>query len=142
MDLTSITTSDLKKISSLIEKREKLESQIVEINNQLASYGGAPAAPAKRGRKPGSATKSVAKKGAKRGPKKGSKRLSSGGRRGKLKESILAIIKSAGSEGVAVKDVAASLGAKSQNIHSWFQLTGKKEPNIKKVGTGRWAWVG
>ena len=31
----------------------------------------------------------------------------------------------AGDEGVAVKDLAAALGVKSQNIHVWFSSTGR-----------------
>lgn len=137
MDLTTITASDLKKISSLIEKKAKLTEQIEAIDSELASFGGgAPAAPAKRrGRKPGT---KVAKKGA----RKGAKRASGGGRRGGVRDAIISILKDAGSEGAAVRDIAAKLGKKPANVHAWFQATGKKTPELKKVGTGKWAWVG
>lgn len=138
MDLTSITASDLKKITSLIEKKAKLTEQIDAIDKELASFSGGSSATAKprRGRRPGTTVKKAAT--AKRGPKKGATR----GRRGGKKDAILAILQEAGAEGAAVKDIAKQLKSKPQNIHSWFQITGKKISEIKKVGTGKWAWVG
>ncbi len=137
MDLTSITAADLKKITSLIEKKAKLTDQIDAIDKELASFGGGASTTktSRRGRRPGSASQKVA--GAKRGPKKGSNR----GRRGGRKDAIIAILQEAGSQGAAVKDIAKQLKVKPQNIHSWFQITGKKTPEIKKVGTGKWAWT-
>lgn len=141
MDLTSLTASDLRKISSLIEKKSKLSEQIAEIDKELASFGGsaapaAAAAPAKktRGRKPGSTVKKAGRPS--------TRKVAGGGRRGAVKDAILSILQSTGSEGVSVKDIAARLGQKPANIHAWFQATGKKTPEIKKVGKGTYAWVG
>ncbi len=133
MDLTSLTASDLKKITSLIEKKSKLAEQIAEIDRELASFGsGAAPAPVgrPRGRKPGSTVKKAARK-VTRG----------GGRRGAVRDAIVGILKAAGPEGAAVRDIADQLGQKSTNVHAWFQATGKKTPEIKKVGKGTYAWV-
>jgi septal ring factor EnvC (AmiA/AmiB activator) len=60
------------------------------------------------------------------------------GRRGKLKASILGILETAGPEGIAVKDIAAKLKAKPQNIHVWFSSTGKNVPGLIRVSEGRY----
>jgi hypothetical protein len=54
----------------------------------------------------------------------------------------LAALQKAGDEGVAVKDLAAALGVKSQNIHVWFSSTGRKVKGVTKVGAGRWKYNG
>jgi len=60
------------------------------------------------------------------------------GKRGALKELILAELKTAGSKGVSVKDLSAKLGVKNQNVHVWFSTTGKTVSGLKKSGPGRW----
>ena len=62
--------------------------------------------------------------------------------RGELKERITSELKSVGKEGVRVKDLAARLGVSYANITSFFQSTGKKIKEIKKVGRGQFAWMG
>jgi hypothetical protein len=59
-------------------------------------------------------------------------------RRGELKDRILSALSAAGSAGVRVKDLASTLGAKVANIHSWFQTSSKRIPQIKKVGEARY----
>jgi hypothetical protein len=61
MNLTHITSQDLKRIAQLLESKEALQAQLAGIDRQLAAFeGGVPAAPAavvkaKPGRKPGPA---------------------------------------------------------------------------------------
>jgi hypothetical protein len=147
MDLTSLTSSDLKKITSLIEKKAKLVEQISEIDKELGSFGGASSAPAsvstmkKRGRKPGSTNKTSSVSSAPKSAKKAGRKGGSG-RRGAVRDAILAILHSAGPDGAAVRDIASQLDQKPANIHAWFQATGKKTPEIRKVGKGAYAWVG
>jgi hypothetical protein len=62
--------------------------------------------------------------------------------RGALKLLILRALTAAGSAGVRVKDLAATLGVKSVNIHSWFQTSGKKIGEIKKIGEARYRLEG
>ena len=56
---------------------------------------------------------------------------------GALKAQVLSALTAAGSAGVRVRDLAATLGTKAANIHSWFQAAVKKLP-IKKIGEARY----
>lgn len=62
--------------------------------------------------------------------------------RGALKVQILRALTAAGSSGVKVKDLAATLGVKAANIHSWFQTSGKRVTAIKKIGEARYRLEG
>jgi hypothetical protein len=70
--------------------------------------------------------------------------LTSTGRsaRGALKVQILRALTAAGASGVKVKDLAATLGVKAANIHSWFQTSGKRVTAIKKIGEARYRLEG
>ena len=63
-------------------------------------------------------------------PKAG--RRGKGTKRGALSAKILDYLKTAGSGGVKIADVAAGLGAKYKNIYIWFATTGKKH-GIKRI---------
>ncbi len=56
-----------------------------------------------------------------------------------LKEQILGQLRAAGAAGATVQDIAKPLGVKAQNVHVWFATTGKKNPDIQKVGESRYA---
>ncbi len=58
-------------------------------------------------------------------------------KRGALKAQVLRALTAAGSAGVRVRDLAATLGTKAANIHSWFQAAVKRLP-IKKIGEARY----
>jgi len=58
--------------------------------------------------------------------------------RGQLKEQILNELKSAGAEGITIKDLAAKLNANYKNVYIWFVTTGKKIAGIKKVGPAQY----
>lgn len=77
---------------------------------------------------------SVAKPGAAKGAKRG--------KHGAVKEAIIELVKKAGSEGITVKEIAAKLGTKYNRVFTWFYNTGKKIKDIKKVGPGKYRWVG
>jgi len=62
--------------------------------------------------------------------------------RGELKSKILSALAAAGSAGVRVRDIASTLGSKAANIHSWFQSSLKRIPQIKKVGQARYRLEG
>ena len=57
------------------------------------------------------------------------------------KEGIIELLKSAGKDGISVKDVALKLGVKSQRVFVWFSGTGKKVKQIKKTAPAKYAWV-
>ena len=62
--------------------------------------------------------------------------------RGALKVQILRALTAAGSSGVKVKELAATLDVKAANIHSWFQTSGKRVTAIKKIGEARYRLEG
>jgi hypothetical protein len=114
----------------LVKEKETLQAKLDRVVSELGSLEGG--TPARRGRKPGRPPKSA---GRPPGRPPGRK-----GRRGKrLKDSLLKVLKSAGAEGITVKDLAAKLKVKPNNVFSWFYTTGKKVSGIKKVGEARYA---
>ena len=134
MDLSQLTTKDLKAISRLLEEKEALLSKVSAIDSQLSAFsGGAPVAattttaPAKRATRKTSTKRAPASKGR--------------GRRGALKEAMVKALKNAGADGISVKELASKLNQKPANIHAWFHSTGKKMSEVQKVGTATYGWV-
>ena len=128
MALSHLSSSQLSRLIKLVKVKESLENKLAGVTAEIDSLeGGKGAGSRRRGRPPGS--KNVAKGGKVRRTKR-------------LKEPLLKALKSAGSSGVKVKDLATKLGVKPGNIFSWFYTTGKKIKEIKKVGEARYAWVG
>lgn len=124
----SISTSSIRSLLALAEKRDALLAEIERIDADFSkilngdlSTSIAPVSPGRRGRRPGAAKAPK--------PTKGSKR-------GAVKELILAGLKEAGDAGIAVKHLAAKLGIKPQNIHVWLHTTGKKNGLVKALGNG------
>jgi hypothetical protein len=157
MSLNNITSAELRKLISIVERKERVQEELTEIESKLSTYlSPEPITPAtqspRRTRKsravrvskpplevkvPKPKVRQVESKSApfSRGPK-------SGQRRGALKDSILAALQKAGGAGLAIKDLAAALGVKSQNLHVWFSGTGRKVKGVTKVGAGRWKYNG
>lgn len=141
MDISLINSQSLLRLLALTEKKEELLSLVDNIDAAIIATlkGGvsvevveiAPAsvAPAQ---KPVAALKAPAK------PARAKK--ARGGKSGGLKEKILALLETAGSEGLKVKEIADKLGAKPGNISVWFSTTGKKL--VTKVEPGRYAVKG
>ncbi len=128
MSFTNLSSAQIKRLIALIKSKESLQARLDRINSELEGIESGTTAPKRRGRRPGSM-------GAKPGPKPGR-----GRKRGKrLKEPLLQALKSAGSSGITVKDLAAKLKVKPGNIFSWFYTTGKKIKEIKKVGEAKYA---
>jgi hypothetical protein len=146
MSLTNISSTALKSLIKLTERKEGLFREIEKIESQLSSLlGGKPVRstrstgkrrgrPAKKGRpgRPGrpagKAKKATAAKG-----KRGSRAP-----RGTLKKKIFAALKAAGDAGIKVADLSKKIGVKNANVHVWFSSTGSKLPEIKKVGKGHY----
>jgi len=63
------------------------------------------------------------------------------GKRGALKESVLAALKEAGKKGTSVKELSSKLGVKNQNLHVWFHTAGKTIKGLKRSGPGQWVLV-
>ncbi len=114
MNLSSLTISDLKHLEKLLARKEALLRQVRTLDQQLESYGSA-AQPA---------AKAVVRRG----------------RRKKIKEAIVAMLKKAGKDGLTVKQICGQLGLKPNRIYTWFYGTGKKFKEIKKIGEARYRW--
>ena len=144
----SILSKSLRNLSGLTAKRDSLIGELKKIETAIVSALTGKAqeekAPAKkRGPKPKAAKAVVVKAAPKKAkevkavkPKAakaaaGAKR----GKRGALKEQILAALKSAGAKGISVKDLSDNLGVKTQNVHVWFSTTGKTV-GVEKVSPG------
>jgi hypothetical protein len=135
MNLSNISSSALRNLIKLTERKEALVNEIVKIEGQLASlFTGKPVRPAgkRRGR--------PAKKGAKvtKAPKKSGVRTAKRAPRGTIKKKILAALKAAGDAGMKVTDLSKKIGVKNANVHVWFSSTGSKMAEIKKVGKGHY----
>ena len=156
MSLNNITSFELRKLISIVERKESVQQELAEIESKLSAYlSPEPLTPATQG--PRRTRKSRAVRVSKPLEVKTSKPIvrqaesksalvsrgtKPGQRPGALKDSILAALQKAGDEGVAVKDLAAALGVKSQNIHVWFSSTGRKVKGVTKVGAGQWKYNG
>lgn len=126
----NISTASLRALITLTEKREKLTSELSAIEAQIAAAlgGTAPRAGKDAVRK----TRQGGELGNGRVVKPPKKR----GKRGATKERILEALKTAGAAGISVKELSAKLGLKNQNVHVWFNTTGKKLKEIEKTGKG------
>jgi len=123
MSITHITSHSIRRLLTLTEKKEQFLKGIEEVENEIAkTLTGARAAVVK------AVTPSKPK-----AKKRGKKTNKPGG----LKERILALLHTAGDQGLKVKEIAEELATKPGNIAVWFSTTGKKLVN--KVEPGRYA---
>lgn len=141
MSLATLSSRDVSRIQKLIERKEALAQEIERINRELQEMesGATPEAsvraatrksPSPKPGRPAAAKKSASGKSA-----------SGKARRGELKKRIVAQLKTAGKDGVKVKDLAAKLGSSYGNITAFFQSTGQNIPEIKKVAPAQYAWA-
>jgi hypothetical protein len=151
MDLSKLNPDMLRELIKLTELKSSLENQLSSLNDRLVALfsGKTPAKSTKsttgkrRGRPPGAKAAAAKAPKAPRTPKVKAPKVKAPkgeGRRGALKGKILKLLAEAGPEGATVKDISAKLGVKSQNVHVWFSTTGKKLPDIAKVGEARYAY--
>ena len=131
MNLTQLTSADLKQIVNLLERKETLQSQVANIDAQLAAYEGggtAKAVKGKTGRKP-------------RGRAQARPSKAKRAKRGALKAAIVESLKGAGKAGITVKELAGKLGIGYSRVSAWFYKTGANIKEIKKAGPGKYAWI-
>lgn len=138
MNLTNINTGALRNLIKLTERKESLLAEIEKIEGQLAALltgksvragGKRRGRPAKKGKASKVAKTVKAGRSAKRAP------------RGTLKKKIFSALKAAGEAGMKVTDLSKKIGVKNANVHVWFSSTGKKLPEIKRVGKGHFKLV-
>lgn len=122
----NVSSESLRSLLKLTEKRERLAAEMLKIEEQISEVFGNGSTVA--GDKAGNGRRvrrlQVARKAVKRA------------KRGAVKEILLAGLKEAGERGTTVKDLAAKLGMKAQNIHVWLHTTGKKTGLVDTVGKG------
>lgn len=154
MDISTLNTKALLDLVDLIQRKEKLETELAQVNERIGrAFGGsAPKAPKtirrrrKKGRKPGRPAKAApaAKKKTAAGAKAtaATKAPKAKGKRGALKSAILRTLKKAGSQGLSAKELSDKLKVPNQNIHVWFSSTGKNVQGLKKSPDKRWSYSG
>ncbi len=146
MDFSKLTSSTLRSISGLTDTLSATISELKKIETSiLSSISGsaAAAAPKRRGRKPGAkavAVKVAAPAKKEKAPKaakavKAPAAAKTSGKRGAVKEQIVAALKKAGAKGISVKELSTKLDIKPGNIHVWFATTGKTV-GVDKVAPG------
>ena len=131
MNLTQLTSADLKQIVKLIERKETLQSRVAKIDAQLAAYEGGEAAKAAKGKpscKPGPQAQVKPTK---------AKRV----KRGTLQAAIIELLRGAGKTGTTVKELSSRLGLGYSRVFAWFYKTGANVKEIKKAGPGKYAWI-
>jgi hypothetical protein len=139
MNLTNINSGALRNLIKLTERKESLLAEIGKIEKQLAFL------------LTGKATRSAGAKRTGRPEKKGKTarvvKTDKAGRsakrapRGTLKKKIFSALKAAGEEGMKVTDLSKKIGVKNANVHVWFSSTGKKLPEIKRLGKGHFKLI-
>ena len=138
MKLQQPRIARLKEMISLQERRDALQQEIESIQQQLQSLHQSVlegiSGPAPKAALPAMApvARAAAPKQSPAAPAK----------RGSMKETILSALASAGSAGVRVKELAATIGTKPVNIYSWFHSTSKRNPSIVKVSGGHYRLSG
>jgi len=138
MDISHLTSQSLFNLINLAEKKEELIQVIAEIDAEIikALKGGVVSVVEISEITISPAPKVVAATKAKTSAPKPVKV----GRSGGLKDKILALLATAGPEGLRVKEIAEKLKAKATNISVWFSTTGKNLST--KIEPGRFAAKG
>jgi hypothetical protein len=119
MILANLTLKDWKKIHKLIGKKDQLKAAIAGIDRELGSFESG---------KPPRRPQPNAKK---------ARRVVHGSRT----DRIITALKSAGPQGIRIKDLAKKLKTTEGNVRNWFFTTAKKVKGIAKAGPGRYRWA-
>jgi hypothetical protein len=137
MSLSSLSVAQVRHLLSLTEKREAVQAELAKVESQIAVLE-------KEKEKVEASRKVIAKAPVKKAAVvvKAKPAAKSNGRRGGLKDRILALLEKAGSRGATVVDIADTLGVKVGNIHVWFATTGKKMSNVIKIKPGLYGLKG
>ena len=142
MSLNNISSAELRQLISIVERKERVQEELREIESKLSTYVSEPTIPSTRTLRRMRKSRAVRANEQVKAPKqKGTQAdLKTSQKRGALKESILVALQKADGVGIAIKDLSRTLGVKAQNLHVWFSSTGKKVKGVTKVSAGRWAY--
>jgi hypothetical protein len=120
MSLTTLSSRQLHQLVTLVKERESLQSRLARIDSSLAKLSGEVEVQ----------------------PRRTTEKRSKRRRRKALKEPLLKALQAAGKKGLTVKELATQLKSKSGSVGVWLYTTGKKIKTIKKIGRGRFAYLG
>ena len=143
MSLNNISSAELRRLISIVERKERVQEELREIESKLSTYvSPEPTIPSTRTLRRVRKLRAVRASKQVKAPKAKLQQAESksSARRGALKVSILAALQKADGAGIAIKDLSKTLGVKAQNLHVWFSSTGRKVKGITKVSAGRWAY--
>jgi|SRR5579871_1554009 len=129
MSLANLTTAQLTQLISFIKEKEELQARIARIDTEIQALGSGRSAFKRRGRPPGRPQGTASALPSAK-PRRRLKRLKGG---------ILKALQAAGAEGITVKEIAAQVKVKPNNIYSWFYTTGKKIKGLKKIGEAKYS---
>jgi hypothetical protein len=147
MSLNKITSSELKKLISIVKRKERLQEELAEIESKLSATLSAQPRSLRKTRRRGRVNSrsefitpepKVREEKTKSAPL--SRGLKAGQRSGSLKDLILVALKKAGPRGLSVSELAAALGTNSGSLHVWFSTIGKYTDGLTKLGPGRWKY--
>lgn len=123
----NITSASLRGLLTLAERRERLQKELNAVTAKISAlYSGSLKSDSVRKAKSAIPEKRPGKQG----------------RRGAVKDSVIAALKEAGEKGIGVKELSLKLGIKNSNLHVWFATTGKTIKGLRKVGPGQYALPG
>ncbi|MBX9742650.1 MAG: hypothetical protein K2W99_03820 [Chthoniobacterales bacterium] len=129
MDFSKINTTSLRAILKLSERKETLLAELEKLEKELLAHFNGNA------KLLSGQTVKASKKEKKvkiANPLQERHRAP----RGEMKQQVLKALAEAGPEGIKVPELAKKIGAKNANVHVWLSSSGKKLPEIERVGAG------
>jgi hypothetical protein len=126
MSINNLSVKQLEHAVELLKLREALQSQIEGIDHQLYEIENGKFTVTDINERPARLTD----------PQKVKLRVH---RRKNVQRAVLKALKTAGSEGLTVKELAFRAKVKTGSLRTWLYTTGKKIVGIKKVAPGTFA---
>ena len=141
MNLDTPTVDQLRAMLALHEERAKVQRQLDAIDEKLTSlqsqiFTGGPLRQTARSTVERGAGKSIVT--ADRPPRRPAAPAATKAPRNEFKGRITEALTAVGAHGASLKELAEKLGTNYRNVAVWFATTGKKNPNIEKVGPARY----
>lgn len=121
MNVSHLSSKDLKKVLRLLERKELHEAKVAQIERQIADLCGDHAGSSR--------------------PRMQTGRILTRGKRGHIKDAVVGLLQQSGAAGITLKQICQDLGLSQSRLNSWLHATGKKIDAIKKIGRGQYAWV-
>ena len=116
MSLNNISSAELRRLISIVERKERVQEELREIESKLSTYVSEPTIAStrtlRRVRKSRAVRASKQVKAAKAKLQQAESKSSA--RRGALKDALLAALQKADGAGIAIKDLSKALGVKAQ----------------------------